>query len=786
MSFGKAKQSVMGSLRLDSMGPDSVFVDGNSEDSETFHINHCNIHPGKVLDLYCKTCNQPACSDCVVGRHKDCNRNLCSLNDALEERRRKVTKHKETMLKALKMISEARNEMLSNAGMRQDVYATIKQEVLKCEADAIQAIKNGTRNILNSLERVCSQDHKSMESILFYVATIVDGSMNMLNATDSLLQLSENIHKPHLGQISTAEQPYDYAERSPRENTHHLQEYSARRNMSPTFYNNLTNHGVAASTPFEYNSIDEDHQTCVHFQISDDDMVIENAKDVKVHFQEHQKRQNTEPVDIKHDLAEQDIKKPIPTKFTLLPSLVVPGHPGKQERRFVKSDSSVKTCPINDPGHHDRPSAFQTVKPVIMTGENSKTVDTHRLHVTKSESRSYVTATLDKTSDRSEHDVHFRKGSTKIDFRHSPSDIMCKMQTQYAKREISAKGLSESGHVTTKKIFRLTPQLFSERIKFKTDSDAIAIKTEIYSKPILIKTLQLPLENKSFHSGQDSKVLNGSQRLSSTDSTKLVGMLKRPQGEVTFQPHQLDIAVVRPEESIVVADGWNSCLIAFAKDGDHYYPSVMDLSFDPSCLAEVGNNTVAVTGGTDIIFIKVKPDLVVEKTLYFQKYYQGITHIAPSKIAVSYTPNGIMERYAHIDILSLEGDLLQTISTEIDPDVYHTRLCCNHNEDLVLACCSFGGTVAFLQKSSNYACKFEIDLTKPWSVAFDQNAHIYIVDGDMDHRKLVRTREDGSQPEVILSPENGSTIPASVVFGQDGLMYITQCDGNIKIFHMED
>ena len=114
----------------------------------------CQLHPGKVLELFCETCMELICHNCIVKKHKDHQYDL--VDDVFEKNKDKLVKSLEPIETHIGEISEA----IQGIGIRSkevdDQLMAMKGEIernVKHLVEVLQAQQNNSISQLTQLSR---------------------------------------------------------------------------------------------------------------------------------------------------------------------------------------------------------------------------------------------------------------------------------------------------------------------------------------------------------------------------------------------------------------------------------------------------------------------------------------------------------------------------------------------------------------------------------------------------------------------------------------------------------
>lgn len=177
--------------------------------------------------------------------------------------------------------------------------------------------------------------------------------------------------------------------------------------------------------------------------------------------------------------------------------------------------------------------------------------------------------------------------------------------------------------------------------------------------------------------------------------------------------------------------------------------------------------------------------LAISAKVDVENQYIGVTKMDSKRL--------ICSRDNAIDLLSLNGEILQTLSTlreeygrlieprylaKIATDDYFLI---SDSKRSALICCNIEGDVKFL-----YTGSVEHSLMKPSGVCVDDNGFIYLADSEAN--KIYRLLENGLFDKVIYDASDGITHPRGLDVSPDGMtFYLSESDsGIVKVLRRKE
>ncbi|XP_041367690.1 uncharacterized protein LOC121382228 [Gigantopelta aegis] len=259
----------------------------------------------------------------------------------------------------------------------------------------------------------------------------------------------------------------------------------------------------------------------------------------------------------------------------------------------------------------------------------------------------------------------------------------------------------------------------------------------------------------------------------------------------TFYPMIGDIAVVPPDNVIVVCDWKNQCLKSFYKS----YNSRLAMSFKSPCLsselqaevdcvpwhlAAISDNTVAVTTNHhQILLVDVWPSLALKSRIPVNQFYHGIRLVNESSLAVSYNKNSNIV----VDIVSHEGRVVHTINTGVVGDVWNTCMDVSSDEDVLIGSRSCGVSCFSQQNVVKWVFPGPNGRNlKPVSVCSIGADRFIAVDRS---GRVVCINSVSAETTVLVSKLSGVIEPTCVYVTSSLLCLAEWRSGKIKLFNID-
>ena len=110
---------------------------------------YCSLHQGKVLELYCESCEELICHNCIVKKHKDHQYDLVS--DIFEEQKAKITASLEPVEMQLETLKKAVREIIRKSKVVNANREEVEAEINKKTQELHDAIELGKAELLREL-----------------------------------------------------------------------------------------------------------------------------------------------------------------------------------------------------------------------------------------------------------------------------------------------------------------------------------------------------------------------------------------------------------------------------------------------------------------------------------------------------------------------------------------------------------------------------------------------------------------------------------------------------------
>ncbi|XP_062596259.1 uncharacterized protein LOC134257683 [Saccostrea cucullata] len=155
----------------------------------------CHIHPDRILNSFCKSCNQSVCDRCVLLKHRDMKQHVViAVDEIIAERRQLVDKNTEILRhnvlpRYVQEIHELKEE-ISNLEGAYDVKRNIIQKVYQSWQDELKTIVDQILADLKYLEELhlkrLNVQQESLQKTLVQIEDFVEANEELLQSPSPL------------------------------------------------------------------------------------------------------------------------------------------------------------------------------------------------------------------------------------------------------------------------------------------------------------------------------------------------------------------------------------------------------------------------------------------------------------------------------------------------------------------------------------------------------------------------------------------------------------------------
>lgn len=158
---------------------------------------NCDIHIDQRLDSFCKSCEKAVCEGCIVDLHRECQSNICTIDDVFKETRQKLLEDLDRieMNRADKTCFELMEKQKSEFKNVEKEIETLKThclEVLKRHFDEVKSgFKTKAMRIIDGYEET-KERLQTVKHIHNKVCDFIDGSSSLQNKA-GFLEIVPNV-----------------------------------------------------------------------------------------------------------------------------------------------------------------------------------------------------------------------------------------------------------------------------------------------------------------------------------------------------------------------------------------------------------------------------------------------------------------------------------------------------------------------------------------------------------------------------------------------------------------
>ena len=126
----------------------------------TKKVTYCSKHPTKESDLYCETCEELVCRDCIVRVHRDHQYDL--ITDAYPKHKNVITDHLQPVKQQLGVVNEAIESLDTRRQQISDQRMAIEANIHKTIQRLQEALEERKTELIGELDQLTQQKMKSL------------------------------------------------------------------------------------------------------------------------------------------------------------------------------------------------------------------------------------------------------------------------------------------------------------------------------------------------------------------------------------------------------------------------------------------------------------------------------------------------------------------------------------------------------------------------------------------------------------------------------------------------
>ena len=126
----------------------------------TKKVTYCSKHPTKESDLYCETCEELVCRDCIVRVHRDHQYDL--ITDAYPKHKNVITDHLQPVKQQLGVVNEAIESLDTRRQLISDQRMAIEANIHKTIRRLQEALEERMTELIGQLDQLTQQKMKSL------------------------------------------------------------------------------------------------------------------------------------------------------------------------------------------------------------------------------------------------------------------------------------------------------------------------------------------------------------------------------------------------------------------------------------------------------------------------------------------------------------------------------------------------------------------------------------------------------------------------------------------------
>ena len=123
-------------------------------------VLQCSKHPAKELDLYCESCEQMICRDCILKVHRNHQYNLAS--DAFPKHKDEIASSLQPVEQQLASVNKALEGLNTRCGQITDQRQTIETDIKRNIRQIHEALEARQEELITQLDQMTQQKMKSL------------------------------------------------------------------------------------------------------------------------------------------------------------------------------------------------------------------------------------------------------------------------------------------------------------------------------------------------------------------------------------------------------------------------------------------------------------------------------------------------------------------------------------------------------------------------------------------------------------------------------------------------
>ena len=131
---------------------------------------YCPLHQGKELEIYCETCEELICHNCIVKKHRDHHYDLVS--DTFEKHKAEITTSLDKVEEKLGLTNEALEQLDVRSQDLDDQQAAIEENIQRERKLLIEAIEARTTELMGKADSYTKMKKKNLAAQRYELETV--------------------------------------------------------------------------------------------------------------------------------------------------------------------------------------------------------------------------------------------------------------------------------------------------------------------------------------------------------------------------------------------------------------------------------------------------------------------------------------------------------------------------------------------------------------------------------------------------------------------------------------
>ena len=133
---------------------------------------YCSLHKGKELEIYCETCEELICHNCIVTKHCRPKHKYSLVDDTFEQHKTEIITSLEPIEKQVGIVSKALEELDQQSAEIDDQRETTKTEIARLFQQIYDVLEARKADLVNQVDQLADQKLKNLAAQKDEVETV--------------------------------------------------------------------------------------------------------------------------------------------------------------------------------------------------------------------------------------------------------------------------------------------------------------------------------------------------------------------------------------------------------------------------------------------------------------------------------------------------------------------------------------------------------------------------------------------------------------------------------------